>query len=239
MDSQSNETIIEQALTSVVTIRAEETAQAPSNNSNDSNLPFPYEQYNHESSAKEPEDKPENVGSGFAAGPNGVIITSKHVISDTSHTYKVVTSDKKEHKIKKIFQHPNTDLAILELEGVSIKPILLGNSSSLKLGEKVFAIGTPLGEFTNSVTSGIISGLGRGIMAESTNEQEGEQLKNLIQTDTAINPGNSGGPLINASGEVIGINTAGTQNSQNISFAIPSNVIKDFISTYKKTSKSI
>ncbi len=237
--NKSDETTIEKALPSVVTIRAEEISQESSGNSDDSSMPFPYKPYSHESSTDQPEDKPENVGSGFAAGSNGIIITSKHVISDTNHTYKVIGSDKKEYKIKKIYQHPTTDLAILEVEGMSIEPILLGNSSRLKLGEKVYAIGTPLGEFTNSVTSGIVSGLGRGIMAGSPDEDNSARLENLIQTDTAINPGNSGGPLINASGEVIGINTAGNAESQNINFAIPSNEIKEFITDYKnKNGKS-
>jgi serine protease Do len=101
------------------------------------------------------------------------------------------------------------------------------------LGQSVIAIGTPLGEFTNTVTTGIISGLGRGITTGSNFEGYVEKLDNVIQTDAAINPGNSGGPLINSKGEVIGINTAIASQGQNIGFAIPVNVIKSFLGTIK------
>jgi S1-C subfamily serine protease len=119
-----------------------------------------------------------------------------------------------------------------------LKPLTLGDSSKLKLGQLVIAIGTPLGEFTNTVTSGIISGLGRGITAGSPYENYVERLDNVIQTDAAINPGNSGGPLLNSKGQVIGINTAVSQEGQNIAFAIPSNVIKNLIDVFNKRGGS-
>jgi serine protease Do len=110
----------------------------------------------------------------------------------------------------------------------------LGDSNNLKLGQLVIAIGTPLGEFRNTVTSGIISGLGRGITAGSPFEGYVEKLDNVIQTDAAINPGNSGGPLLNSRGEVIGVNTAIAQEGQNIGFAIPSNVVKSLLEKFQK-----
>jgi S1-C subfamily serine protease len=123
-------------------------------------------------------------------------------------------------------------LAILKIDASNLDPIKLGDSSRLRLGETVVAIGTPLGEFTNTVTQGIISGLGRGIVAGSRYEGYVEKLDNVIQTDAAINPGNSGGPLINSLGEVIGINTAVSQEGQNIGFAIPVNVVRQLLERY-------
>lgn len=234
VDNRNVETTIGRALPSVITIKAVDIEN--DNNENErQNSSYPFRPFYHEPPIDGTEN---NIGSGFAAGKKGLIVTNKHVVSDDNHIYSVLTSDKKEYKVKKIYQHPTTDLAILEIEGLNLDPILLGNSSELKLGESVYAIGTPLGEFTNSVTSGIVSGVGRGISAGSPNERSTDRLENLIQTDTAINPGNSGGPLINASGEVIGINTAGNSESQNINFAIPSNVIKDYITNYNTIDNS-
>ena len=119
-----------------------------------------------------------------------------------------------------------------------LKALKLGDSSKLKLGQLVIAIGTPLGEFTNTVTSGIISGLGRGITAGSPFEGYVEKLDNVIQTDAAISPGNSGGPLLNSKGEAIGINTAIAQEGQNIGFAIPINVVKQLIDDFNKKGGS-
>lgn len=225
--SSASQSVIEKTLPSVVTIKATELSN---NDSDRMRLPFPFRTLDHEPPIHQTENY---IGSGFIAGKKGIVITNKHVISDNDHTYTVVTNDNKEFKITQIYQHPTTDLAILEVQGLNLEPILLGDSSDVGLGEPVYAIGTPLGEFTNSVTSGIISGLGRGITAGSPYEGNLDRLENLIQTDTAINPGNSGGPLINSSGEAIGINTASNEEGQNINFAIPSNVIKDFASNYK------
>lgn len=178
----------------------------------------------------------QNIGSGFIISDDGLIATNKHVVSDEDAEYKVITNDNKTYDIKKISKDPLNDLAILQIDAKNLKPLELGDSSNLKLGQLVIAIGTPLGEFTNSVTSGIISGLGRGIVAGSPYESYVERLDNVIQTDAAISPGNSGGPLIASNGTVIGINTAVSSEGQNIGFAIPVNVIKDLISKYDKNS---
>lgn len=177
----------------------------------------------------------QNIGSGFIISQDGLILTNKHVVADTEATYQVLTYDKKKYDVEKIYRDPLNDLAILKISSKEkLKPLKLGDSSKLKLGQLVIAIGTPLGEFTNTVTSGIISGLGRGITAGSPLEGYVEKLDNVIQTDAAINPGNSGGPLLNSSGEVIGINTAIAQEGQNIGFAIPVNTAKEIIENFQK-----
>ncbi|KKQ24763.1 MAG: hypothetical protein US40_C0001G0016 [Candidatus Roizmanbacteria bacterium GW2011_GWC2_37_13] len=180
-----------------------------------------------------------NIGSGFIIG-DGLIITNKHVVSETDATYQVLTNDKKKYNVEKIYRDPLNDLAILKITIVpnSLKSLKLGDSDNLKLGQLVIAIGTPLGEFTNTVTSGIISGLGRGITAGSPYEEFVEKLDNVIQTDAAINPGNSGGPLLNSKGEVIGVNAAIAQSGQNIGFAIPVNVVKNLIENFNKNGGS-
>ncbi|MBI5127080.1 trypsin-like peptidase domain-containing protein [Candidatus Roizmanbacteria bacterium] len=180
----------------------------------------------------------QNIGSGFIVSANGLIITNKHVVSDNEATYQVLTNDKKKHNVEKIYRDPLNDLAILKINAKGIKPLKLGNSNNLKLGQLVVAIGTPLGEFTNTVTSGIISGLGRGITAGSPFEGFVEKLDNVIQTDAAINPGNSGGPLLNSRGEVIGVNAAIAESGQNIGFALPVNVVKNLIDNFNKNGAS-
>src|SRR3989344_3701139 len=148
----------------------------------------------------------QNIGSGFITSADGLIITNRHVVSDTSASYQVLTNDNKKYNVEKIYRDSLNDLAILKINATGLKPLKLGDSNNLKLGQLVVAIGTPLGEFTNTVTSGIISGLGRGITAGSPFEGFVEKLDNVIQTDAAISPGNSGGPLLNSKGEVIGVN---------------------------------
>jgi len=177
-----------------------------------------------------------NIGSGFIVSTDGLIITNKHVVADTTASYKVLTNDKKTYQVEKIYRDPLNDLAILKISppvgGQGFKSLPLGDSAKLKLGQTVIAIGTPLGEFTNTVTSGIVSGLGRGITAGSPFEGYVEKLDNVIQTDAAISPGNSGGPLLNSSGQVIGINAAIAQAGQNIGFAIPVNVVKNLLDNF-------
>ncbi|MFH0979448.1 MAG: trypsin-like peptidase domain-containing protein [Candidatus Roizmanbacteria bacterium] len=182
-----------------------------------------------------------NIGSGFIISADGLVITNKHVVSETDATYQVLTNDKKKYDVEKIYRDPLNDLAILKISPnplKSLKPLKLGDSSNLKLGQLVIAIGTPLGEFTNTVTSGIISGLGRGITAGSPYEGFVEKLDNVIQTDAAINPGNSGGPLLNSKGEVIGINAAIAESGQNIAFALPVNIVKNLIDNFNKNGGS-
>lgn len=181
----------------------------------------------------------QNIGSGFIVSPDGVIITNKHVVSDTEASYKVILNNDRTYNAKEIFRDSLNDLAIVKIDAKNLKPLELGKSDNLKLGQTVIAIGTPLGEFRNTVTQGIISGLGRGITAGSPFEGAVERLDNVIQTDAAINPGNSGGPLLNSIAQVIGINTAVSQEGQNIGFAIPSAVISELLDNYKSSGGKI
>lgn len=179
----------------------------------------------------------QDIGSGFIVTGDGLIITNKHVVADTTAKYKVITNDGKEHEVTQISRDPNNDLAIIKIDAVGLKPVELGDSSNLKVGQFAIAIGTALGEFRHTVTTGVISGLGRGITAGSPFEGSVETLDNVIQTDAAINPGNSGGPLLNSAGQVIGVNVAVAQGAQNIGFAIPINVIKDSLDQFKQNGK--
>ncbi len=179
----------------------------------------------------------QDIGTGFIISEDGMIVTNKHVVSDTEAKYKVVTKDDKTYEVQKIFRDPTNDLAIIKIDAKGLTPITLGDSSKIKVGQMAIAIGTALGEFRNTVTVGVISGLGRGITAGSPFEGYVERLDNVIQTDAAINPGNSGGPLLNSSGQVIGVNTAVSSEGQNIGFAIPINVVKDSLEQFNKTGK--
>lgn len=187
-----------------------------------------------------PQKEDSTIGTGFVvtdptnASSNsvqGIIVTNKHVVSFPG-TYTVVTKDGQKYEVRKIYRDPNFDLAILQIDQNNLKALTLGDSAKLKVGQSVIAIGNALGKFTNTVTSGIVSGLGRQVMAGDPFEGSAESLNNLIQTDAAINPGNSGGPLLNLSGEVIGVNVATTDNAQNIGFAIPINSVKQIVTDF-------
>ncbi len=179
----------------------------------------------------------QDIGSGFIVSTDGLIITNKHVVSDTTLTYQVVTADGKTYDVKQISRDPSNDLAVLKIDAQNLKSVTIGDSANLQVGQFVIAIGTALGEFRNTVTTGVISGLGRGIQAGDSLQGYVEQLDNVIQTDAAINPGNSGGPLLNSAGQVIGINVALAQEAQNISFAIPINTIKEALNQFQTTGK--
>ncbi len=168
----------------------------------------------------------QDIGSGFIVSKDGLIVTNKHVVSDDRLKYKVITSDDKEYDVVKITRDPANDLAIIKIDASNLTPLEMGDSDQIKVGQFAIAIGTALGEFRHTVTTGVVSGLGRGITAGSAYEGFVERLDNVIQTDAAINPGNSGGPLLNAVGQAIAVNVAVAQGAQNIGFAIPINVVK-------------
>lgn len=157
-------------------------------------------------------------GTGFVVGEN-LILTNKHVASDLEAEYTVITNDQKEYEAEILAVDPVFDITILKAQ-TGLPALALGDSSNLEIGQTVIAIGNALGEFQNTVSVGVVSGLRRTIGAE---------LRFLIQTDAAINQGNSGGPLINLKGKVIGINTAIAANAENIGFAIPINTAKKAI----------
>ena len=182
----------------------------------------------------------QDIGTGFVISKEGLIITNKHVVSDKTSSYKVITNDNQEYEVQEISRDPSNDLAILKIDpstssGQGLKPVELGTSENLKVGQFVIAIGTALGEFRSTVTTGIISGIGRGITAGSAFQGYVERLDNVIQTDAAINPGNSGGPLLNSAGQVIGVNVAVAAGAENIGFAIPIDVVKTAIDNFKQT----
>lgn len=179
----------------------------------------------------------QDIGSGFIVGPDGLIVTNKHVVGDPDAKYRIFTKDDKSYDVVKIYRDPANDLAVLKIGATGLPVVDLGDSSSIKVGQMAIAIGTALGEFRSTVTVGVISGVGRGITAGSPFEGFVERLDNVIQTDAAINPGNSGGPLLNSKGEVVGINTAVSGEGQNIGFAIPINVVKDALANFNSTGQ--
>ena len=185
-----------------------------------------------QSSDQTPE--PQSIGSGFVVSKDGLIVTNKHVVSDTGVTYQVITADDKKYTVQKIYRDPLNDVAIIKVDANNLTPVELGTSDNLQVGQFVIAIGNALGEFRNTVTTGVISGLGRGITAGDSFAGFAEKLDNVIQTDAAINPGNSGGPLLNSSSQVIGVNTAVSSQGQNIGFALPINAIKTSIDNFNK-----
>lgn len=176
----------------------------------------------------------QSAGTGIILSSDGIIITNRHVIPDGSSNISVTTSDGKTYdNVELLAKDPRTnfDIAFLKVKNVSnLKPAKIGDSAKMQVGDAVVAIGYALGEFSNTVTSGIISGLGRPITA-GDGVTSAETLTNLFQTDAAINPGNSGGPLVNMNGEVIGINTAVAGNAENIGFSIPVNDVKNQITS--------
>jgi len=189
----------------------------------------------------EKEEKIEqDIGSGFIISKDGLVVTNKHVVSSSQAKYRVITNDNKEYEVVKIYRDPANDLAILKInpqDGKNLVPVEFGDSDDLKVGQFAIAIGTALGEFRHTVTTGVISGIGRSITAGSPLEGYVEVLDNVIQTDAAINPGNSGGPLLNSAGQVIGVNVAVAGEAENIGFAIPINVVKKMLENFEKTGK--
>lgn len=167
-------------------------------------------------------------GSGFIVSKDGYIITSQHVVADLEANYAVFLEPTKSYPANVISRDPISDIAILKIKDRNKKfPFLeLGDSNKIELGEEVLAIGNALGEFHDTISYGIVSGMSRIITAFSGLNNQTAQLRGLIQTDAAINPGNSGGPLVNMEGKVIGINTATVVGAQNIGFAIPINYAK-------------
>ena len=173
-------------------------------------------------------------GSGFIISSDGLVVTNRHVVQDASADYSVILNDGKKLPATILVRDANHDVAIAKIQtDEKFKAIPLGDSDALRNGQRVIAIGNALGEFQNTVSLGVISGLRRSITA-STGDGKAEELMELIQTDAAINPGNSGGPLLNLEGKVIGINTAVARGAENIGFALPVNLVKDLLENAKK-----
>lgn len=179
-----------------------------------------------------PKKEDSTIATGFVVSDKGLIVTNKHVVSDTNSRFTVVTKDGQKYETKRIYRDPVLDLALVQIDASDLKALDLGDSSKLKVGQTAIAIGNALGKFTNTVTTGVISGLGRRVVAGDPFSGLAESLDDLIQTDAAINPGNSGGPLLNSLGEVVGVNVATTEGAQNIGFAISINAIKPIIDEF-------
>lgn len=177
-------------------------------------------------------------GSGFIVSDNGYVVTNKHVIAQDNVTYTVVLQNGKKYPAKVIARDAVLDIGLLKISGFGFPTVTLGNSDTLELGEQVVAIGNALAQFENSVSQGIVSGLGRSITAQGGMGGP-EALDKVIQTDAAINPGNSGGPLLNMRGEVVGVNVAVAQGGQNIAFSLPINTVKSVISSVVSTGKIV
>ncbi len=225
--------VVEQSASSVVTVSIRKTTLVGSDISDLFSNPFGF--FNLEPKEEKIE---QDIGTGFVVEQKeGLVVTNKHVVSDTQVEYRVITQEDEVLKVINIYRDPVNDLAILKTEQANLSPLPLGDSSALKVGQKAIAIGTALGEFRHTVTVGVISGLGRGITAGSPLEGYVERLDNVIQTDAAINPGNSGGPLLNSSGEVIGVNVAVSAVGENIGFAIPINVVKESLDNFHATGE--
>ncbi len=179
------------------------------------------------------------AGTGFIISASGIIITNRHVVPSGTTSVSVTLADGTSYDnvqvIGRTVGSSSQDVAFLkiaDLKGKTLVPVTLGDSSKMQVGDKVIAIGNALGQFQNTVTSGIISGYGRDVTAgDRSGLQSNENLTDLFQTDAAINEGNSGGPLVNINGQVIGINTAVASGAQNIGFAQPINELKGLISS--------
>lgn len=168
-------------------------------------------------------------GSGFIVRADGLIVTNAHVVADTRAEFLVMLSDGTEHPAKVIGRDPLLDIAVIKIEKTDLPLVKFGNSDSLFVGQTVLAIGNSLATFQNSVTKGIVSGLGRQVSVSDDLGRNEEVIDTAIQTDAAINPGNSGGPLLNLAGEVIGVNTAVSRRGQLIGFALPINSVQRII----------
>jgi serine protease Do len=178
-------------------------------------------------------------GSGFIISPDGLVLTSNHVVADTNANYTVILDPEHKYPATVLSRNPIHDIAILKIEGRRFPYVALADSDRIEIGEDVVAIGNPLGEFTDTLSRGIVSGLSRYITAFGGMGGQMQNLRGLIQTDAAINPGNSGGPLIDMSGRVIGINTAMVMGAQNIGFAIPINYAKKDLAEVRKYGKIV
>ncbi len=184
------------------------------------------------------------AGTGIIISSDGLIVTNRHVVPVGTRSVSITLSDgtrlNNVQVVGRTSEADSLDVAFLKLsnaKGHKLVPVTLGDSSKMKVGDSVIAIGNALGQFQNTVTSGIISGYGRSVQADSAGGSNSENLEDLFQTDAAINEGNSGGPLVNIDGQVVGINTATASGAQNIGFSIPINDVSGLIKTVLQTGK--
>jgi serine protease Do len=181
----------------------------------------------------------QGIGTGFIVDKNGLIITSSHVVDATNSKYFVVLKDGTSYPVDKVHLDMISDVAILEITAKDLPVVEFGDSDTLKVGQKAIAIGNALGRYSNTVTTGVISGVARQVHAASSFTGQSKVFEDVIQTDAALNPGNSGGPLVNSSGQVIGINVATTEGAENIGFAIPINDVKPLLGSFIKNGEIV
>lgn len=179
------------------------------------------------------------AGTGIIATSDGYIVTNKHVINGATKVTVILDDGTTYKDVEVVTTDPLNDVAFLKIKDVSdLNAATLGDSKTIHVGQQVIAIGNALGEYQNTVTSGIISGTGRSVTASDGSGQNSETLTDMIQTDAAINSGNSGGPLVNAAGEVIGINTATSTSAENMGFAIPISSVKGMLAQLIENGKA-
>lgn len=187
------------------------------------------------------EEREVGGGTGFIVSSDGLIVTNRHVVSDEDARYSIIMTDGVVYDVDVLALDTQLDIAILKISDTLEKTLSVatfGDSSQLRLGQSVIAIGNALAEFRNSVSVGVVSGLSRSIIA-SDEFGSSEELNQVIQTDAAINPGNSGGPLINLDGQVVGVNIATSQGADNIGFALPSSMVSQVVTSVREHGKII
>ncbi|MFZ2682274.1 MAG: trypsin-like peptidase domain-containing protein [Patescibacteria group bacterium] len=185
------------------------------------------------------ESKEVGGGSGFLVSADGYIVTNAHVVDDAEASYTAFLSDGTKYEAAVVATDTVLDVAVLKIAADSLPYLEFGDSTTIKAGQSVIAIGNALGEFSNSVSVGVVSGLARSISASNGSGQS-EQLTNIIQTDAAINPGNSGGPLLDLSGRVIGVNVAASLGAaENIGFALPANAVKASVDSIREHGRVV
>jgi serine protease Do len=175
------------------------------------------------------------AGTGFIVSEDGLIISNKHVVADERANYTVILNDGTQLTAEVLGRDLILDIAVLKVVHTeALTTLNLGDSDSIRVGQNVIAIGNSLGQFSNTVSAGIVSGLARSIIASDSDGRNAERLEGVIQTDASINPGNSGGPLLDIRGNVVGVNVAVAQEAENVGFAIPINSVKPVIKSIQE-----
>jgi len=231
--------IIERSAPSVVSVVATKDVQTARRFGGSPFFFFFQDPFEAERGGETTERRRVGSGTGFFVDESGLIVTNRHVVADEAADYTVLLDGGREYEATVLARDPVQDIAVLRIEpeaGETFPSLDFGDSDTIRVGQTVIAIGNSLGEFSNSVSRGIVSGLGRSVTA-GTGYGDTEILSGIIQTDAAINPGNSGGPLLSLSGEVIGVNVAVAQGAENVGFAIPSAQIRRIVDDVRETGK--